>query len=29
MKEKIVKDKTFAFALRIVKFYRIFTETKR
>jgi four helix bundle protein len=29
MKENIAKVKSFAFALRVVKFYRIFTEKKR
>ena len=29
MKENIIKDKSFNFALRIVKFYQFFTESKR
>lgn len=29
MKENIVKDKSFEFALRIVKFYKYFTENKK
>ncbi|RYM32183.1 four helix bundle protein [Brumimicrobium glaciale] len=29
MKENIIKNKSFAFALRIVKFYQFFTESKR
>jgi|SRR5690554_242451 len=29
MKENIIKDKSFSFALRIVKFYQFFSESKK